>query len=130
MSAPARLRGGARRVALGLLTALGLSLAGCRYTVVLRADAAGARVEGLPEGSVLLPAEVRVPWTPWRRRMVTISAPGRRPLRLDLGIGTIAASDAGPVRRLLGGGRHAEVDLRLIPIHDAAGSWAPEELPR
>ncbi len=102
----------------------------CSYTVALRADAPAAVVDGLSEqGSQLLPAEARVPWTPWKRRPVTVSAPGYRPLQMNLGWRTIRDSDVGAHRWIFDPeSRTAKIDVVLIREHGAIGTWSTEDI--
>lgn len=112
---------------LSLVSALLLS--GCTYTLQMRSEAPGARVEGLEGGAVSLPTEVKVPIGPWVRRKVVVSAPSYRPVELDLGSRTQRAADLGFFAVLLPWRpRKAELDVVLVKEHGPSGTWTAEEL--
>jgi hypothetical protein len=87
-----------------------LALAACVHTVAVTSDPTPAELT-LPDGTlVVTPAEIEVPWTPFRPWTVIARAPGRRPLTLD-------------VKR-----RDDELRLLLVREHGPAGTWTEEEV--
>lgn len=100
-----------------------LMLAGCSYTLAVSSDTPGARADA-GEGPVVLPAEFDVPWAPFSRSKLTVSATGYRPLEVGLGWHMIRTGDHGVLRM----GRRAELDVMLVRDHDGIGSWTPDSL--
>ena len=107
-----------------------LLLVGCAYKVDLVSDPAGARVE-LPDGSaVFTPEQVKLKVAPFTKQEITASAPGYRPLTLD-----VRRREATMWRYVsdvlfrpgtwLGRSR-GTLELQLVPQHGPVGTWSPE----
>lgn len=101
---------------------------GCAYSLHIESDPPGALVE-LPNGArVSAPDTVKVRWSPLRRLPVRVTAPGYRPLEIDLrrrevNMRRVVRSYWHPFRRPDG-----HVEFILVATHGPAGTWTPEEL--
>jgi hypothetical protein len=112
---------------------LALLLTGCAYKVQLNVEPAGAEML-LPNGAIAVaPSEVKLRWVPFGHQRIRVTAPGYRPLEIDLRHSEIRAGHY--VRdtllrpsTLLGNPRGA-VLLVLVPEHDGVGTWEPEDVP-
>jgi len=110
-----------------------VGLMGCSYRVRLRSDPQPVEAT-LPSGRVVLtPSVVRLKWTPFGRQWVTFSAPGYRPLTLDLRkrevrLLRMSGQAVRHPRTLLGEVR-GDVFVLLVPEHGPAGTWTADELP-
>ena len=110
-----------------------LGLMGCSYRVRLRSDPQPVEAT-LPSGRVVLtPSVVRLKWTPFGRQWVTFSAPGYRPLTLDLRkrevrLLRMTGQAVRHPRTLLGEVR-GDVLVVLVPEHGPAGTWTADDLP-
>jgi hypothetical protein len=107
-----------------------LILSGCAYKVALTSAPAGARV-ALPDGTeVFTPEVVTFRAAPFRAQPVTVSAPGFRPLTIDLRRSEVQVwrigTDAVFRPNTLFGAPRREVQFTLVPQHGPTGTWSPE----
>jgi hypothetical protein len=102
---------------------IALWLAACVYRVTLATEPAPVQI-ALPDGSVVAtPAEVSLRWVPFGHQVVTASAPGYRPLTIDLRRTEVRWP------HWLRGASRRKVELLLVPDHGPAGTWRPEDVP-
>jgi hypothetical protein len=108
-------------------------LAGCAYTVALTSTPMPARV-ALPDGRIVAtPTEARLRWAPFGHQVVTATAPGYRPLTVDLRrdevtLGRWVATSVFRPATWFGAPR-GEVRLVLVEEHGPAGTWGGEAAP-
>ena len=113
----------------GLVCLMALVLGGCAYTIQLRSDIPGAQMEGLSDVPTRLPTQVKVPWGPWVRRRITLTAPNYRPQKIDLGHRTARAGDLSYVSFLEPWRPRTQVlDVVLVREHGLSGEWTSAEL--
>ena len=114
---------------------MALGLSGCAYKVHVIAIPEGASIR-LPNGrNVLLPSDVKLKWAPFMAQRVVISAPGFRPLEINMQRRVIRGTDLlfDPVFRprvVFGKAARREVQYILVPEHDESGTWSAEDVPR
>ncbi len=107
---------------------------GCAYRVVLQATPTTAQVR-LPNrgGTVVTPAEVRLRYVPFGNQKVLVSAPGYRPLSMDLRHTEIRmwryVSDTLFHPATLAGASRGTVRFVLVPHHGPVGTWKEEDVP-
>lgn len=103
---------------------LALWLGACAYRVTLTSAPDGARVE-LPSGRVVAtPATARLEWVPFGHQRVTASAPGFRPMTVDLRDSEVRLG------HLLHRSERRVVELILVPEHGPAGTWTRDDVGR
>ena len=61
-----------------------LLMSGCAHRVVIESDPPGANIRVNHKVVGVTPAEIKVKWVPFREIPVTVSAPGRRWVKIDL----------------------------------------------
>lgn len=110
-----------------------LGLMGCSYRVRLRSEPQPVEAT-LPSGRVVLtPSVVWLKWTPFGRQWVTFTAPGYRPLTLDLRKREVRllrmTGQAVRHPRTLFGEVRGDVLVVLVPEHGPAGTWTADDLP-
>lgn len=113
------------------LLACGALLGGCAYKVELTSAPAGARVT-LPDGlEVYTPEVVTLRAAPLRAQPITVSAPGYRPLTVDLRRREVRlwryVSDGLFRPGTTVGAPRGHLELVLVPQHGPAGSWTAED---
>ena len=108
-------------------------LAGCAHTVRIESDPSGANIKHGRKLVGVTPADVTVKWVPFKPIPITLDAPGRRTLQLDL------AQDVGMWRfswevltlqtgKLSGRVPRATHRALFIRHHGPMGTWAPEDV--
>ncbi|TNE84220.1 MAG: hypothetical protein EP330_30330 [Deltaproteobacteria bacterium] len=107
-----------------------LLLTACAYKVELTSAPAGARVD-LPDGTqVFTPEVVTLKVAPFNRQEITVSAPGYRPLTVDVRHREARAwrylTDAVFRPKTFTGAPRGHLELQLVPQHGPAGTWTPE----
>jgi hypothetical protein len=112
---------------------IALLLLGCPYRVTLTSDPTPAQLV-LPDGSAAVtPLEAKLRWAPFSKQEVVATAPGYRPLTVDLRdheirlwrlVGTTLFRPA-----TIGGAPRGEVELVLVPDHGPAGTWTEDQVP-
>lgn len=103
---------------------------GCAYKVELVSEPLGARVD-LPDGThVFTPEEVQLRVAPFKKQTITATAPGHRPLTVD-----VRRREAKFIRYLtdalfrpgtFAGAPRGQLELMLVPTHGPVGTWSPE----
>ena len=110
-----------------------IALTGCAYKLQLNAEPAGAEVVLPNGGMVVAPAEAQLRWAPFNHQQVRVTAPGYRPLEVDLRRSEIRAGhyvrDTLLRPRTLLGRPRGAVLFVLVPEHDGVGTWEPEDVP-
>lgn len=104
-------------------------MAGCTYTITLTSEAPGARVEGLKTGPSGLPVEVKVPWGPFVKRPITVSAPDHRTIEMDLGTRTVRSADFSLFNFFMPWRPPSEeLSVVLVREHGLSGTWEPADV--
>lgn len=97
-----------------------LWMSACLYSVHIDSRPRPA-VIALPDGRrVTTPTDVSVRWSPLRKTYLKASAVGYRPRVIRMG-------ELRSLRAL--GGRSIELEVLLVPVHGAAGTWSAEDVP-
>lgn len=112
---------------------LGLSLSGCAHKVLIESDPPGANIRVGHKTVGVTPAEVKVTWVPFKKIPVTVHAPGRRRVELDL------SKDLGLLRlgwqgltlqtgKLSGKVPRTTHRALFVRHHGPVGTWAAEDV--
>ena len=108
-------------------------LVGCAHTVRIESDPSGANIKHGRKLVGVTPADVTVKWVPFKPIPITLDAPGRRTMELDL------AQDVGMWRfswevltlqtgKLSGRVPRATHRALFIRHHGPMGTWSPEDV--
>lgn len=115
------------------LLAVALAAPGCAYRVTIASAPAGAQLT-LPDGSTpSTPAETTLRWRLFGRQLVTATAPGYRPLTVDLRRSEVRwlhyPRDTVLRPNRLTGAPRGHVELILVPDHGPTGTWTADDVP-
>ncbi len=108
-------------------------LSACAHRVVIESDPPGANIRVDHRVVGVTPAEVTVKWVPFKKIPVTVSAPGRRWVKIDL------AKDLGMMRlgwqvmtlqtgKLTGKVPRTTHRALFVHNHGPAGTWTSEDV--
>lgn len=106
---------------------------GCAHTVRIESDPPGASIKQGPVMVGVTPADVRVTWVPFKPIPVTLDAPGRRTMTLDLARDFSVWSFAWEgltlqTGKLSGRVPRATHRAQFVRHHGPMGTWGPEDV--
>ena len=110
-----------------------LAALGCAHTVRIESDPSGANIKQGRKVVGVTPADVKVKWVPFKPIPITLDAPGRRTMKLDLSqdVGLWMVTWEGltlQTGKLSGRVPRATHRAQFVRHHGPMGTWAPEDV--